>query len=500
MAVGSRDGPGAALTPSSSFGSVPAPETLGQELGCLVRLAGPLTLSYVIEFGLPIVTYMAVGRLGVEELDGLSLGIMTGNITGIALVAGLMTAMDTLASQAYGARNFKRVGLLAQRAAVICLTLSVPVVLLWWNIGAVLRRLGQDPAVCAHAARFLRVYSLFLYPFIAFEVAKKYITAQGIVTPIPIIMVACCAFHVGVTYALIWPLGLGFIGSPIALIVTYVVMASTTLACAAGWLPLTGSRDPSRCWGGWSWEAFREWGPFLRHGVAGVAQLCLEWWAFESLTLASGILGMSSLAATTIVLQLCTVLYNIPFGISVATSVRVGNQLGANNPCGAKRSCHAAVGLAFVVSSGIAAANFLLRDFWAALFTQSTEVKALVHRVMLVVAFMALFDGVQASSAGVLRGAGLQSYGAAINFAGLWAVGLPVGAYLGFARGWGVIGLWMGFLLGAGVLAVSQMTVLACIDWDRQAQRARQRAHSVPTETTPLLLPGFSPPPHPAAP
>lgn len=34
--------------------------------------------------------------------------------------------------------------LLAQRAAVICLTLSVPVVLLWWNVGAVLRRLARE--------------------------------------------------------------------------------------------------------------------------------------------------------------------------------------------------------------------------------------------------------------------------------------------------------------------------------------------------------------------
>lgn len=39
---------------------------------------------------------------------------------------------------------------------------------------------------------------------------------------------------------------------------------------------------------GWSMNALREWGTFLRFGVPGMLMTCLDWWAFEFLTLITG--------------------------------------------------------------------------------------------------------------------------------------------------------------------------------------------------------------------
>ena len=50
---------------------------------------------------------------------------------GFSLAYGLCSALDTLISQAYGAKAYRLTGLYAQRAAVILTLSSIPVAALW---------------------------------------------------------------------------------------------------------------------------------------------------------------------------------------------------------------------------------------------------------------------------------------------------------------------------------------------------------------------------------
>ena len=65
--------------------------------------------------------------------------------------------------------------------------------------------------------------------------------------------------------------------------------------------------------------------------------LCSEWWAFEVLTFMGGTLGVLELAALTICLNLHSLLFRVPLGITEATSALLGNAIGANNVTLAKR-------------------------------------------------------------------------------------------------------------------------------------------------------------------
>ena len=91
---------------------------------------------------------------------------------------GMISAVDTLASQAYGMQQYQRVGIIAQRAALITGLMSVPIVLLWWNVHPLLVFLGQPPAVAAGASRFLRFLCPGLFPVIIYEIAKKYMQVR----------------------------------------------------------------------------------------------------------------------------------------------------------------------------------------------------------------------------------------------------------------------------------------------------------------------------------
>jgi MATE family multidrug resistance protein len=54
----------------------------------------------------------------------------------------------------------------------------------------------------------------------------------------------------------------------------------------------------------------------------------LEWGLFSSAALLVGWIGTTALAAHQIALQVATILFMIPFGISLAATVRVGHAVG----------------------------------------------------------------------------------------------------------------------------------------------------------------------------
>jgi MATE family multidrug resistance protein len=61
----------------------------------------------------------------------------------------------------------------------------------------------------------------------------------------------------------------------------------------------------------------------------GTIQVSSEWWAWEACALFASLLGPVVLACQSIMLSCGSVLYQVPASLGIATSVRVGNLLGA---------------------------------------------------------------------------------------------------------------------------------------------------------------------------
>ena len=93
-----------------------------------------------------------------------------------------------------------------------------------------------------------------------------------------------------------------------------------------------------------------------------------------------------------------------------------------------------------------------------------------------IAAVFQLFDGLQGVATGVLRGVGDTRTPMLWNFAGHWLIGLPLGYYLTFGRGWGVFGLWTG--LSAGLIIVGALLLVV---WMRHVQELRRSMTPQPT-------------------
>ena len=197
---------------------------------------------------------------------------------------------------------------------------------------------------------------------------------------------------------------------------------------------------------------------------AAATQLVVEVGVFAAATALAARLAPTALAAHQIALTAASVTFMVPLGLSSAGAVRVGQARGRGDPAGAKRAGWLAIVLAagFMLVAGavfLGAPRFLVR-----LFTADLEVIATGIVLLRVAALFQLFDGLQVTATGTLRGAGDTRRPLFWNLIGHWILGLPVGYYLCFVADYGVAGLWVGWLVGLGFIGV-----VLLVEWWRRA-------------------------------
>ena len=98
-------------------------------------------------------------------------------------------------------------------------------------------------------------------------------------------------------------------------------------------------------------------------------------------------------------------------------------------------------------------------------FTSDAAVITIGISLLFVAAYFQLGDGLQVVATGIMRGSGDTRTPMLVNLVGHWFVGLPVGYTLCFVKGWGVIGLWVGFCVG--LVSVGLILLVA---WSRRVR------------------------------
>lgn len=195
------------------------------ELAHILALAGPVCLTYLVSFSLQLLSMVLIGHTGASFLAAAALGNMFANATGNSIIFGLATAIDTLASQAFGAKNNRRIGVVAQRGVAIMLVVALPVSLVWWYADAILSSLGQDAETARLAAIYVRCLIPGLPAAIVFEVLKKSLQAVGLMVPTLVMTIGSIFVHLLLGSILVYGTDLGFLGAPISIAATQWALA-----------------------------------------------------------------------------------------------------------------------------------------------------------------------------------------------------------------------------------------------------------------------------------
>jgi MATE family multidrug resistance protein len=198
-----------------------------------------------------------------------------------------------------------------------------------------------------------------------------------------------------------------------------------------------------------------------RLGLPAAGQILLEVGVFAAATAIIGRLDPVALAAHQVALNVASVTFMVPLGVSSAAAVRVGQALGRRDPAGARRSGWMALLLAAIFMTLAAVVLVSAPHVILRIFTTDTTVIATGVSLLFIAAVFQLFDGIQVVATGALRGAGDTRRPLLLNLIAHWGIGLPIGYYLCFSKGWGVQGIWSGLCIGLIGVAVALLVVWA---------------------------------------
>ena len=114
--------------------------------------------------------------------------------------------------------------------------------------------------------------------------------------------------------------------------------------------------------------------------------------------------------------------------------------------------CALFLGTGFMSLSALAFA--ILPETLARIYSSDPDVITFAAGLIPIAAAFQIFDAIQNVSYGVLRGAGDVKVPMTFAAIGLWCCGLPAGALLGFGAGLQSQGVWIGLVIGLGVMSV----------------------------------------------
>ena len=192
----------------------------------------------------------------------------------------------------------------------------------------------------------------------------------------------------------------------------------------------------------------------IKLGLPTALQMLFEVGLFTASVLLAGTLGVFSQAANQIALKLTSTTFMLAVGISVASTIRVGNQKGLKDYVTLRRIAFSNFLLIMIMMATFAIGFILLKDLLPWMFTENLEVVEIASALLVVAALFQLSDGIQAVILGALRGLQDVNIPTGLTFIAYWIIGFPVCYYLGSMTGMGTVGIWIGLLVALTSSAV----------------------------------------------
>ncbi len=424
------------------------------ELVALLALGVPMAATQIIQYSVLTVDALMIGRLGAEELAGASLGLV---IYFVAWLFGLgpVMAVSPLVSQALGADadNVDDVRL-SVRMGLWAVALMTPLVLaIFLLTEQIAGALGQPPGL----ARLAGPYVIALAPGWVFAmgvlVLRNFLAAIGETRAPLLIVIGTTLLNAGLNWLLVYG-NAGFprlelVGSGVA---SSVANALGFFALVAFILADRRARRFDLFRNVWTpdWTRLRE---VARLGWPIGVTIAFEGMLFNACVFLMGRIGVAEVAAYQVALNVASIAFMAPLGLSMAGSVRVGLAAGAGDFARVRRASALTIALAIAAIMLVAFPVMVFPSVVAGFYLDRSDpenaaVLALAAQFLVIAGAFMLFDATQVASAQALRG--LKDVQAPMLITGIayWAVGFPAAAFLGLGSPMGAVGVWWGLLLG----------------------------------------------------
>lgn len=422
---------------------------LRAEAPALLRLAAPLIAAQITFVAWGVLDTLMAGRLGERELAAIAVGANIW-VQIFIFFMGVCIACSPIIAQRVGAGQAP-----AQMGSFVRQALAVSVLmgLLW----IVLLRLIAWPAI----------EMLNLQPDTA-ELAHQYLLAEswsGILFCLSFTL-RNCAEGMGLTRIVLWSGIAGLIGKVVFNHIfvkqfgvagfgwgTVAASAVLLVAYLAQYLSVRRLRE-LQIFQRAPLQLNAEVLEIFRLGIPIGMILFAEVAFFGCTALLMARFGDAMVAAHQVAINFASITFMVPMGIGLATAVRVGHAAGAGAMSEAELRGKAGMCLGLLFALFSATLMAVLPAPIAGFYTSAPDVAAAAAGFLRLAAIFQLFDCLQATASGALRGIKDTRLPMLITVTAYWLIGMPASYALAIVWGYGPNALWWGFTLGLGAAAL----------------------------------------------
>lgn len=405
-----------------------------------------------------------VAMLGWYSVDALAAVVLATQAYFIIFIvgSGFAFAVMPLCSTAIGAGDDRQVRRSVRMGSWIVTIYGILLAVPLWNIEPILIALGQQEHLAQIASEYMQIAIFGLFPALWIMVLKSYLSSLERAQVVLFATLIAAGANVVFNYALIF----GHFGFP--------AMGARGAAWAS--ILTIGIDFVFLLFYCWALPALKKYqlflNPFRFDREAFVETFKLGWpisltllaetGLFSAATIMIGWSGTVALAAHAVVLQITSVGFMVPLGMSNVATIRAGRALGRKDKLGLSRAATVVVLGAFLFALVTMTLYLTIPGFLMRLFLDPSEpnLDAIVEMGVLLLVVSAAFqivDATQVAALGMLRGIKDTTVPMVLAIFSYWCVGAPMAYLLGFPMGYGAQGVWGGLVIGLSLAAITML-------------------------------------------
>ena len=433
-------------------------QTKKAELKTLITLFIPAVLSQLALMATIVTDTLMAGNYSTDSLAAISLASYVLQPMAV-FVVGIFVALNPMVSQLNGKEQFTHIKQTLEHGLLLACALFLPCALFLWQFEWFISFFNIEQKIIGLTQSYLKAISWGLLPYFLFLAFRFF--NEGLFMPKVVMFMNLMAIPLNIL--LNWLLiyghwgfpelgtqGIGYATSIVWLAMFLGILLFNILSKSTAHLNLFQSI--SRFDGSIILET-------LKIGLPIGLSLFLEIGMFAAMGFMVAGMGISTIAGHQLAMNISSVLFMIPLGVSIALTSRVGYYHGKSLP--AMVGLVSKIGVTLCI--GLAALNIfimvVLAKWLLGFYTSDVDVIAIGSSLLLLAAIYQFSDSMQVVCAGILRGLKDTTIPMYINIFSYWVIGVPLAYVLALLLGFGVSGLWWGMAIG--------LTCSALLMWRR---------------------------------
>ncbi|MDX8360090.1 MATE family efflux transporter [Cytobacillus sp. IB215316] len=437
--------------------------TKSEKLKQFTSILIPILITQLGMFSMNFFDTIMSGHAGKNDLAGVAIGssLWVPIFTGLA---GILMALTPIVSQYVGADETRKVSFSVIQAVYLSLVIALVVFIIGlFFLEPIINAMDLDNHVSNIAFDYLKALSFGLLPLFFYNVLRFFIDGLGQTRTTMIITLISLPINVLLNYLLIFgKFGfpkLGGVGAGYASAITYWCLLIITIFIIKKVQPFAKFQLFSK----FERLSFTAWKEQIKIGVPIGFAIFFETSIFAAVTLLMSQFNTDTIAAHQAALNFSSFLYMLPLSISMALTISVGFEVGANRYKDAVQYSYLGISIAVILAIGCAVGLFIFRDTVAGLYSTDPTVLSLTKQFLFFAIFFQLSDAIGSPIQGALRGYKDVNVTFMLAFVSYWIIGLPLGYILANYTSFGAFGYWIGLISGLTVGAICLFTRLIFI-------------------------------------